>query len=33
MDSVGEAVRKSMHDLGTYALVRNANKNHSAAGR
>lgn len=33
MDNVGEAVRKSMHDLGNYALIRNADQAHNTAHR
>ena len=31
MENVGDAVKKSMHDLGNYALIRNADQAHNAS--
>lgn len=31
MESVGDVVKKNMHDLGNYALIRNADQAHNAA--
>jgi hypothetical protein len=31
MDSIGDVVKKNMHDLGNYALIRNADQAHNAS--